>query len=56
MPASCLLLIARLAYLPTLKMKAIRSPNTSVDFHRTTGRYTPFIRLLVVYDKDLLGK
>jgi hypothetical protein len=41
MLAGCLMLVSCLAYSSTLKMEDIRSPETLVEFNRTTQRYIP---------------
>jgi hypothetical protein len=38
--AACFMLVSYLSYSLTLKMGAICSSETSVDFHRTTQLYT----------------
>jgi hypothetical protein len=37
--AACFMLVSCLAYSSILKMEAIRSSETSIDFHRTTRHY-----------------
>jgi hypothetical protein len=46
--ATCLTLLYRLTYSSTVKMEAICSSETSVDFQRTTRRYIPEDRTLHV--------
>jgi hypothetical protein len=45
--AACFMLDSYLAYYSTLKMKAVCSSETSIDFQRTTWRYIPEDRLLL---------
>jgi hypothetical protein len=44
--APCFKLVSYLAHSSTPKMEAICSPETSVDFHRTSLRYIPADRTL----------
>jgi hypothetical protein len=46
--APCFTLVSYLAYSSTLKMEAICSSETSVDYQLTTGRYNPGYRILRV--------
>jgi hypothetical protein len=39
--ASCVMLVSCLAYSLTLKMEAVLSSETAMDFYRTTRRYIP---------------
>jgi hypothetical protein len=43
---SCLLLVS-VAYCLTLKMEAVRSSDTSVNFYRTTRRHIPEVSILI---------
>jgi hypothetical protein len=45
--SSCFILLSCLACSPTLKIQAKRSSETSVDFERTTRRYTQKIELFI---------
>jgi hypothetical protein len=52
-PDARVTLVSSLAYFSTLKIEAIFSSKTSIDFQQTTRRYIPEDRTLLVL---LLGK